>query len=172
MADLQQLASQKAEAALQRRVDTLPAEVQAIQRELNARGLLRSGAMLNRMLAACRAAIDAQASTVIAEYEWAVGQAIFVSQSWIERLVAEASASFSPLQSAGERHLSTASELAGRRELSARLHSDLKTTVEAARQNVGLALRSKFAERKRGLLRALPAFIPRQLARIFAAGHA
>ena len=87
MLDLEQLAAQKAEFAAQQRIAVLPSEIQAIQRELGARGLLMSGAMLKRVLAACVSALHAQASSVKSEYEWAVSQALFASQAWVERLI-------------------------------------------------------------------------------------
>src|SRR3954471_2826633 len=119
MSDLQQLAKQKTEAASERRIAALPGEIQALQRELAARGLLHSGAMLKRVLAACTSAHEAQATAVIAEYEWAATHALVVTQSWTESLVTEACQSFEALQTASLTHIAKASEVAGRPELAA-----------------------------------------------------
>ena len=145
-------------------------EIQALQRELAARGLLHSGAMLKRVLAACTSALEAQATTAIAEYEWAATHALVVTQSWTESLVSEACQSFQALQTASLTHLAKASGIAGRPELAAHLESELSISLESCKQRVALALRSKFAERKRGLVRGLPSLIPRLVARFFSGG--
>jgi hypothetical protein len=170
MSDLQSLAKQKAAAEMQRRVAALPGEIEATKRQLAAKGLLLSGAMLNRVLAICEAATEAQRATVIAEYRWAVNQALFASQSWVERLVVEATNSLEPLHAEAERHLQKACALVGKPELVARLLSDLEPTEKAAVNDIALALRSCFAERRRGLVRSIPSVLPRLLSRIFGGG--
>ncbi|HYE37297.1 hypothetical protein [Methylocaldum sp.] len=157
---------------MQKRIASLPTEIQAIQHELSAKGLVKSGAMLKRVLATCKASIEAQSQTVLAEYEWAVRQALFASQSWVERLVVDASESLEHLYEATQGHIYKACHLAGTPELAVRLLRDLETTKVAAKDSIALSLRSRFAERSRGLIRGLPSLLSRVISRIFGGGGA
>lgn len=172
MSDLQLLARLKADAEMQKRISAVPTEIKAIQHELSAKGLLRSGVMLKRVLAACQLMVEAQRGTIVSEYQWAIGQALLASQSWVDRLVSEASESLRPLHSVSENHIRKACDLAGTPELAARLLADLQATEIAAKNDIALALRSSFAERRRGLLRSLASLLPRLLSRLFRGGGA
>lgn len=172
MSDLQSLAKHKAAAEMRRRIAALPIAIEAINREHAAKGLLLSGATLKRVLVTCRIAIEAQADTVIAEYRWAINQALFASQSWVEQLVVEAIQSLEPLHTEAAKHFQTACVLVGKRELAARLLSDLEPIKTAAANDIALALRSCFAERRRGLVRSIPGLLPRLLSRFFGGGAA
>lgn len=172
MSDLETIAKQKADAALERQISALPAEIQAIQRELSAKGLLRSGAMLKRVLAACCSSLEAQAAVVRAEYEWVVSQALWVSQSWVEHLVAVASGSLDALHEPVRSHLEKACELAGQPQLFNRLYAEFQSSDAAAKSAIALSLKAKFAERRRGVIRALPGMLQRLISRVFTGGSA
>ena len=170
MSDLQSLAKEKAAAEMQRKIAALPGEIEAMKREHAAIGLLRSGATLKRILAICKAATEAQRVVGIEQYKWAMGQALFVSQSWVERLVSEATQSLEPLHHAAVAHFNAACEQVGKPELVARLLADLEPTESAVRNDIALALRSGYAERRRGLVRSLPSLLPKIISRIFGGG--
>jgi hypothetical protein len=167
MSDLETIATQKAEAAIAKRISALPLKIQAIQRELTAKGLLQSGAMLKGVLAACCSSLEAQATTVREEYEWAVSQALVVSQSWVEQLAAVASGSLDAFHEPVRGHLERACKLAGQPQLFDRLYAEFQSCDNAARSGIGLSLRAKFAERRRGIIRALPVMLQRLISRIF-----
>lgn len=84
MSDLQILARKKAEAQMQRIISALPDQIEAVKRELSAKGLTRSGATLKRTKNICLAAMKEQSITIITVYRWAAAQALFASQTWIE----------------------------------------------------------------------------------------
>ena len=63
-----------------------------------------------------------------------------------------------------------ACQIAGTPELVGRLMHEFEDALNSARVGVALALRSRFAERRRGLLRGITSFIPRLVARIASGG--
>jgi hypothetical protein len=170
MSDLQSLAKEKAAAELQRRISALRRDLEVLKNDHAAQGRLYSGLTLKRTLAACVSATEAQRNSVITEYRWAIGQALFASQAWVERLAAEAAASLEPLHAECEGQIHKASALVRTPELAARLVSELEVAERSAANDIALALRSCFAERRRGLIRSIPSFIPRLLSRIFGGG--
>jgi hypothetical protein len=170
MSDLLALARTKADAVVDSRAKALPTEIQAIQRELSAKGLLKSGAMLKRVLRASVEALERAAGKVSEHYVWAATHALVVTQTWVERLVLDAQESFLPLEVVGEDQIRKAAALSGRPELAERLVADFAETKARARESVAVALRSKFAERRRGLIRGLPSLLPKLLSRLFGGG--
>jgi len=64
MSDLQSLAHQKSAANLQRRIDALPAAIQALQRKLAPQGLGLSGNMLQQVEELCSASIREYGDTL------------------------------------------------------------------------------------------------------------
>jgi hypothetical protein len=172
MSDLQSLAQQKADAAMQQRLCELPNAIQALQRKLAAQGGLRSGAMLKQVLSICQQAMRAQSATLVTEYRWAVAQALLASQSWVERLIAEANTSIDPLYEACIEHMKRAVALAAVPRVEQRLLTDLDQTRKSAKDEVAVALRSAFAEKRRGIIRAFPSSVVRALSRLFGGGHA
>lgn len=170
MSDLQFLARKKVEAEIRKRITALPIQIEAIKHEHAAKGMLLSGATLKRSLSVCKLAITAQTVTVITEYRWAISTALFASQSWIDRLVNDATQSLSLLHEEAIIQLKKVVELVGRPELLARLVLDLEATRNTGENDIALALRSSFAERSRGLAKSILGWIPRVIARIFSAG--
>jgi hypothetical protein len=167
MSELEKIARQKSEVALAARLTGLQSEIQATQRELAAKGLFRSGAMLKKILRCCCSALDAQASTVISEYEWAIVQALIVNQSWVGKLIAEASGSLDDLREPVNMQLEQACRAAGQPQLLARLQTEYQSMESAAKLRITLALQSKMAERRRGLIRGLPTLLPKLLSKLF-----
>lgn len=170
MSDLERIAKQKTDAAIERRIAALPNEIQAIQRELSAKGLLRSGAMLKRVLATCSSNLEAQAETVREEYKWVVSQALWVTQSWAEHLIAVASDSLNPFREPVRLHLEKACEIAGQPKLFSRLYTEFQSSEAAAKSGIALSLRARFAERRRGVIRTLPSVLQRIISRVFTGG--
>ena len=156
MSDLQLLARQKVEADMQSRIDQLPQSIQALQRQLAARGLRRSGAMLKQVVALCEEQIAAHGTVVSSEYSWAVKQALLASQSWVERLVTASSVSLRALTQECAGHVERAVQVAGGPDLSVRLVGQVEAKRDSVANEVALSLRSVLAEKRRGLLRGLP----------------
>ena len=172
MSDLQSLAKKKAEAKMQRNFAVLSKTIEAIKNEGAGKGNLLSGATLKRVLTACKQATDTQCHVVIAEYRWAIEQAVFASQSWVDRLVLDAIQSLEPLHVESEKHIRKVCLLIDKSELANSLVSDLKTTEIAAANDIALALKSSFAERSSGLVKSIFGFFPRLLSRLFGGGAA
>ena len=170
MADLQALAKQKAEAERQKLLVSLPGEIQALQRQLAAKGSLASGAMLKQVLAVCQEAITKQGKSIASEYQWAVNHSLFASQSWVERLVADGPLILLPLYDAAVAQVSKATQIAGMPSVTERLLSDLAETRSVTEADVALALRSAFAEKHRGLIRSLPSSLLRLILKPFTGG--
>lgn len=170
MSELETIARQKIEISLEQRLTGLSAEIKAIQRELSAKGLLRSGAMLKRVLSACCSAVDSHAALVTSEYEWAVSQALLVSQSWVEGLVTEAAGCLDRLRVPVRGHLEQACKVADQPRLLDRLYNEFESNELAAKSRVALSLRTKFAERRRGLIRGLPRVVSRLISKLFRGG--
>jgi hypothetical protein len=172
MSDLLALARTKTDAVVRLRAKALPTEIQAIQSELSAKGLLKSGAMLKRVLRASVEALERTAENVSEHYIWAATHALLATQTWIEQLVVSAQSSFQPLEAVCEDQIRKAAVLSGNPELTERLLADFSEAKARARESVATALRSKFAERRRGLIRGLPSLIPKFLSRFFGGGGA
>ncbi len=172
MSDLLTLARTKADAVVGLRAKALPTEIQAIQRELSARGLVKSGAMLKRVRRASVEAVERTAENVSEHYIWAATHALLATQTWIERLILDAQEALLPLETVGEDQIRRAAALSGRPELAERLLADFAAAKARARESLAIALRSKFAERRRGLIRGLPSLIPKLLSRFFGGGAA
>lgn len=170
MSDLQVLARKKAEAQMHRIISALPDQIEAVKRELSAKGLTRSGATLKRTRNICLAAIKEQSITIIAEYRWAAEYALFASQTWIEELTVDAIESMQLLFQNCESHLRKAAEFTGTPELEDRLLSDLNDAWQMVTQDIALALHSSFAERRRGLIKLIPGFAQKLLGRFFTGG--
>ena len=170
MSDLQSIAKQKVEAAVRRHIAALPGEIEAIKREHAAKGLLKSGATLKRVLAICKSITEAQGTTVIKEYRWAIDHALLVSQSWVEQLVTEATGSLAPLHLELEKRIRLISAFTGMPELASRLLSELELVEKAVENDIAIALRAGFAERRRGLIRGIAGFVPRLLSRLLKGG--
>ena len=171
MSDLQSLAGKKADAHLQRRIQEVPGAVQALQRKLAAQGLLQSGAMLKQVLATSKEGLQAQGATTITEYRWAITQSLFASQSWVEHLIAEATVSLEPLYNAYAEQITKAVSVAGVPDVAARLMAELDQSHSSTKNEIALALRSAFAEKRRGLLRVLPSAVYRLVAKLLGGGH-
>ena len=170
MADLRALAKQKAEAERQKLLVSLPGEIQALQRQLAAKGVLASGAMLKQVLAVCQKAIIKQGKSIASEYEWAINHSVFASQSWVERLVADSPLILAPLYDAAVAQVSKAAQIAGMPSITERLLSDLAETRSGTEADVALAVRSAFAEKQRSLIRSLPSSLFRLILKPFTGG--
>lgn len=170
MCDLKSVARQKSEAAQTKRMSALPAEVSAIHRQLAAHGLLMSGVMLKQVLATCQSALTAQGAVVTAEYRWAVAQALVASQSWVNRLSKDAASSISPLYDVALQELRRSIELASMPDLREKLTSDLSVTRSAVENDISLALRAAFEERRLGLIRGVFRPIWRVISKVFSGG--
>ena len=141
-----------------------------MQRELNAKGLRRSGAMLKKTLKLCSTAIEDQTKTVKEEYGWASKQALLASQSWINELALDAITSMKPLLAECNQFLTIAAQQSGRPELAELLQNKLNMVQLACNEDITLSMRSIFAERSRGLLRTISVFLPRIVTKIFGGG--
>jgi hypothetical protein len=167
MTNLSKLARNKAEAAMQRRIEAISIQIKTINNEHAAAGLLRSGVTLKRSLRICKTAINEQSQTVQKEYLWAANTAIFASQTWINQLVSDAVDSLELLHKEAIKELKKAVILVGTPEHIDRLMAELQITREAANNEITLALHSGFVERSRGLIKPIFGWIPRLIARIF-----
>ena len=167
MTNLSILARNKAEAAMQRRIEAISIQIKTINNEHASAGLLRSGATLKRSLRICREALDEQAQTVQTEYLWAVKTAIFANQSWVNKLTLDAIDSLELLHKEAIKELKKAVVLVGTPEHIDGLLAELQVTRDAANNNVIIALSSAFAERSRGLVAQIFGLIPRSIAWIF-----
>lgn len=172
VSDLQAFARQKVEAEQRKRIAALPSDIKALQRKLAAKGLFNSGAMLKQVLATCQQTVTEQGKTIVTEYRWAIGQALFASQSWVERLVKDATASIAPLYEESVAHVTRSTEIIGMPQLIERLIGDLKATRATVEDDIALALRSAFAEKRRDLIRSLPSTLLRFLSKPFSGGGA
>lgn len=170
MSDLESIAGEKAEAALEKRLSGLATDIKAIQRELSARGLLRSGAMLKRVLTACSSTLESHADEIIAQYEWAIAQALLVSHSWVDKLSNKASLSLEKMRAPVKAHLEQACRIADQPKLLDRLYGQYELAESAAKSKITLSLRARFAERRRGLVRRLPGAITQLISKLFRGG--
>ncbi len=167
MSDLQLLARLKAEAVMQRHIISLPNSIEAMRREHAAKGMLNSGATLKKALIICKTSTEEQRDTVISEYRWAISQALLVSQTWIEELILDAIKSLEPLHLENIGHIKKICKSINSLDLATSLISELKLTEDAAANDIALALRSNFAERRRGLVKQTLSFPIRLISRIF-----
>jgi hypothetical protein len=167
MSDLQLLARQKAEAVMQRYITSLPNSIEAMKREHAAKGMLNSGATLKKALSICKTLTEEQRDTVISEYRWAISQALLVTQTWVEQLIIDAIESLQPLHLENTRQIKKICESINSQDLATRLISELKLTEDAIANDIALALRSGFAERRRGLVKQTLSFPIRLISRIF-----
>lgn len=156
MSELVGLTRQRIEAAVQQRLKALPGEVAAIKQEHAAKGLAQSGATLKRVRALCIAHLHAHGETIATEYRWAIQHALLASQTWSEQLTSDVTVQLAPVMKASTEQLSALAAFAGRPELAERLISEIDAERLVAEGSAKLAIRSAFAEKKRGLVRALP----------------
>ena len=170
MPDLETLARQKCEAALQRRLDALPKDIKALQANLAAKGQFQSGSMLKQVLAICQASLQNHAETAIAEHQWAVEKALFASHSWVLRLSDQAERSVRPLYDASVQSVTRAADQISSGNLAPLLVRELEQTLVTVNNDISLAMRAGFAEKSRGLLRNLPASILNAISRLFKGG--
>lgn len=170
MSELIDLAKQKIDAAAQRRLKAFPGEIEAIKREHAAKGLARSGATLKRVRALCIANLHAHSEVIATEYMWSIQHALLASQTWSERLVSEVPGHIAPLMKASAEHLTTLAAFAGTPELAERLIGDVDAERLVAEENARLAIRSAFAEKKRGLVRSLPGSLWSLVVKAFRSG--
>jgi hypothetical protein len=170
MSDLVGLATQKIDAAAQRRLKSLPSEVEAIKSEHASKGLARSGATLKRVRALCIANLHAHGETIAGEYKWAIQHALLASQTWSETLASKVAGQLEPLMKASADQLTTLAAFTGLPELAERLISDVEAECLLAEGNAKLAIRSAFAEKKRGLIRSLPGSLWSLAAKVFRLG--
>lgn len=170
MSNLQYLAKQKTDAELERQVSAMSELIEAMLHEHAAKGLLKSGATLKRVVAICKDATEKQRDAAIREYRWAVNQALAVSQSWVERLVFDACVSIDSLHVASEKQIKNICKENEKPELVACLLSELAITESASKNDIALALRSCFAERSRGLIKSIPGFLQNIISKIFSGG--
>lgn len=170
MSELVGLANQKIEATAQQRLKSLPGEVEAIKREHAAKGLARSGATLKRVRALCIANLHAHGEAIAGEYKWAIQHALLASQTWSEKLASDVAGQLEPLMKASAEQMTTLAAFTGRPELADRLIKDIKAERLVAEENAKLAIRSAFAEKKRGLVRSLPASLWSLIVKVFRHG--
>ena len=170
MSDLTSLATQKIEAAEQARLKALPREIEAIKHEHAAKGIARSGATLKRVRQLCIASLHGHGETIASEYKWAIQHALLASQTWSEKLASEVPALLSLLMTEITQKLTEVAAFTGSPELADRLISDVEAERLVAESNAKLAIRSAFAEKKRGLVRALPGTFLSFVAKTFRPG--
>ncbi len=160
MSNLRSIAKGKVQADLQRRIDALPGTIQAIQRELAARGLVKSGVMLKRVTSVCVESMQAYGVVLTTEYNWAITHSLVASESWINELTVEANDSFNPLIAASLHHLQKAVEMVGGSgsgtDLAIRLIDELKKAHSSIQNDIRLALQATFAEKSNSILNKLP----------------
>jgi len=170
VADLITIANRKLALAVEERARSIPSEIKAMKAELAPQGLARSGAALKRARSACIAHVQAHAEAIATEYKWVVGQALFASQSWTEKLAQGARAQLEPLKSAAATHLTKLAAFTGRPELAERLIDEVEAEIQVADERIKLAVQAAFAEKSRGLVRSLPAAIGGLLGKVFRSG--
>lgn len=171
MSELVDLARQKIEAAAQRRLKSFPREVEAIKSQHAAAGIgARSGATLKRVRALCIANLHAHGETIATEYRWAIQHALLASQTWSEKLASEVAGQLEPLMKSSEVQLTTLSAFTGHPELAERLIKDVEAERCVAQEDAKLAIRSAFAEKKRGLVRSLPGSLWSLVVKVFRPG--
>jgi len=163
MSDLQGIARSKVEAELNSRLLALPAEVQALQRQLSAKGQLMSGNMLRGVLRLGQESLQAQGNAITTHYAWAVREALTASQSWVQALAAEGADSLAPLVTKASDLVKDACQLAKQPALSARLLADLDSTHLRVRESIITSMDAEFAVKRRGLLRWLGSLFGRLL---------
>jgi len=133
------------------RLEVLPKEVQALRRQLSAKGQLRSGNMLRGVLRIAQESLQSHATVLNENYAWAVDESI--TASWVRGLAAEAADSMLPLFRAGSEQLTAACQVADQPQLASRLIADLETTHLESRQSILVALEAQFASKSRGVLK-------------------
>jgi hypothetical protein len=170
MSDLVALANQKIEAALQKRLQAIPREIEAIKVEHAAKGLAQSGATLKRVRVLCIDHLHGHGDTIAKEYNWALSHALLANQTWAEGLATDVTAQLQPLMTAAEQHLTALAAFTGMPELAQRLINDIDGEFRIAESNTKLTIRIAFAEKKRGLVRSLPSILTNLLSRIIRPG--
>jgi hypothetical protein len=149
---------------------SLPRDIQAIQRSLSAKGLVKSGRMLKEVRGAAEAALDRMSDSLIQNYTWCVEQSVAASQSWMLELRDDAISRLAPVQKAGVAEIERACVLAGTPHLSARLVADLDSKYLSAEEKLRVELQAAFEVRKRGLVRKLLSTLGRMLPGVFTGG--
>jgi hypothetical protein len=155
MSELQVIAQRRSEAAMALHMSAMPKDVKALQQQLAAKGLLKSGNMLRGVLAIAQNALTAQAATLAEHYTWAITESLVATSSWVTTLSRQASDSLQPLFDLGAQQIVAACALAQQPQLADRLLNDLRTTQDQVRNNIELALRASYASKSRGVLRQL-----------------
>ncbi|MFA5921496.1 MAG: hypothetical protein WC856_09415 [Methylococcaceae bacterium] len=170
MSDLHTIARAKVDAAVRKSIDALTCEVAVMKNEHAARGMLRSDATLKSIRSICSAAMKAHGETIATEYRWALNHALLASQTWADRLISEIPTLLEPLYESSVEHIKKETALVGKPELAARLISDLDRERQTVTDDATLSIRAAFSEKKRGLVRALPATILKFLTKPFTGG--
>lgn len=170
MSDLVDIAEQKIEAAMQRRLKALPGEIEAIMQAQAAKGELNSGVTLKRVRDLCITNLHAHGETISTEYRWAIQQALLASQTWSERLVSKVSGQFAPLMGVSKENLTKLASLSGSPNLAVQLINEVDSERLVAENNSMLAIRSGFEEKKRWLWRSVAANFWSLIVRFFRSG--
>ena len=155
MSELQTIARQRSDAAMILHISAMPRDIKALQQQLAAKGLLKSGNMLRGVLAIAQNALKGQAATLVEHYTWAVTESLTATSSWVTTLSRQAADSLQPLFDLGAQQIIAACALAEQPNLADRLVNDLRATHSQEQTNIELALQASFASKSRGLLRQL-----------------
>ena len=170
MSELQQLAESKINAECIKLCESLPKQIQALKRANAAKGLLHSGNTVHGVVEICSNALDKLGSRVLEEYRWAISQALFVSQSWVEEMIQAIPTQLQPLQEKSLAHIAEEATLAGVPNAIPQCHAEFENKLTKINNDIMLSLRSSFSERKRGLVRAFGSAIPNWLSKLFGGG--
>ena len=170
MGELKALANQKIDAEREKLCKAILGQIESLKRQHAAKGLLRSGNTVIAVVDICLSSVDSLARTIVAEYRWAIAQALVVSQSWVEELVAESSRHLLPLQEKCLAHIATEAKFAEAKSAIVQCQERLSAKVTEVSDDIALSLRTSFAERKRNLFRSIVGAIPRWITKLLSGG--
>jgi hypothetical protein len=170
MSELVTIANAKIEAERAKLISALPTQIENLKRAEGARGNARSGHTLSEVANICSHSLGSLAEVIATQYRWAAAQSLLTTKSFVEELIHSSRTQLEPLFKSCADHIRREIAFVGvpnaERELIGRLEAkrgEVATEIE-------LALRTTFAERKRGIVRALGSAASGWLSKLFSGG--
>ena len=170
MSELITLANAKIEAERAKLISALPTQIENLKRAEAARGNLRSGHTLSEVTNICSRSLDSLAEIIATQYRWAAAQSLLTTKSFVEELIRSSRTQLEPLFKSCADHIRREIAFVGAPNTEPELIGRLETKRGEVSTEVELALRTTFAERKRGIARALGSAASGWVSKLFSGG--
>lgn len=145
MDNLEDIAEKKIEKGLDRILNKLDRDYEAMLRRHSADGLLRSGNTIKSTMDYTAEAAESLRDLMIEQFQWVIEESVVVTKVTIDTLEDIAQHYFERVYSAGEEFLDKSTEIANSPKLFQRMLPEVEASIDAAYEDVKIEIEASSA---------------------------